>query len=95
MIQMSQIIDDGHRRRGHPAVPLPDQIGALANGLRPASVSASTRADLRTGLLAATAYMNLGVQTLEFLGRDQLRVGRGLQRSCLNASSSIAGGRWS
>ena len=61
---------------------LPEQIGALANDL------VKTRLRLRQhamrisvwGQLAAAADMHLGVQTLEFLVGDQLRVARRLQR---------------
>ena len=63
-----------------PTRLLPEQIGTLANdlvqtrfGLRQHAMRISVR-----GQLAAAANMHLGVQTLEFLVRDQFRVARRL-----------------
>jgi hypothetical protein len=88
-------LDARIRRRSRPADPtLPEQIGALAHdlvqtclGLRQYAMRISV-----WGQLATAADMHLGIQTLEFLVRDQLGVARRLQ-SLLPEGLILHGGR--
>ena len=73
---------------------LPEQIGALANDLVQARLGLGqhTMRISVWGQLAAAADMHLGVQTLEFLVGDQLRIARRFQRLLLERLLLHSGG---